>query len=261
MERRRFVVSLLSVALAAGAGCLGSEGGEAARLYAGSLPPSAASGFDHHDVARVREHEALDALDYAAPRAVFETPGVAEDDVETAVSFGDRRATVVAKGGFDASAVAESAPDAGYTETDADGWLFEKDGTAFGVDGSVCVVSSLGAVAVREALDALDGRATTADSDADFTALVDELADGTFVTGSVVDGARTGEVGRGKKVDVRPGEETAEVTLVRLYATSSVASNATQTANETARRALGATSAEADGRVVRVTGTVPVDRL
>jgi hypothetical protein len=265
MERRRFV-ALLSAALCASAGCVGPTGKDGSPARPGSLPQDATAGFGYVDLGDVRAHEALEIYDYAPVRAFGGTPGVRVGEVEEAIAFGERRGTAVAAGRFDASRASTALESDGFTGSGGtNGYtVFEKnDGTAVAVDADSCVRSVRGPSAVRRTVEAVGGDAVTAvDSDDDFAALSDAVGDGdggTFVTGSVVGDGPV--VALGERVDVEPKDTTARVTLVRVFRTEGEAANRTATANATAKRRIRGPVAEADGRTVRVTGEVGVDRL
>jgi len=269
MERRRFVASV-ACALT---GCLAYDSDEeeddAPPGYAGRLPPSATAGFDHHDVGAIRRHESLEADDYAAPRSFVGLTGFSAEGLGNTVSFGERRATAVAEGGFEPDAVYEGLESKGFTEAERDGFgtddggypVLENGGVAVGIRGRWCIRSALGADAVAGAADALEGWAESADDDTDFGRLPDELGYGTFTTGRVVNDPRSPEVGRGKRVDVEAGDDEAYVTVVRVYGSADGAASAANAVNTTAAESLRRPSAETEGRVVRVKAKASVDRL
>ena len=265
MERRRFVAGVTSFASLAAAttGCLGiSDSDSRPAAYTGVLPTRATEGFDRIDTETVRGHPALDVDEYSAPRAFEGVPGVRMEDIRSVVAFGERRATGVATGGFDVPEVSAALVSEGYSENDGGRYrLFENDGVAVALNDRRCIRSALGTDVVRETADVIRGKGTTAaDADGDFSALADALGGGTFLTGTLQDIGGP-EVARGRSIEVREGSETARVTFVRLYRAAGVAANSTETVNETARKTVRGPVAEADGRAVRVTGEVDVDRL
>ena len=268
MKRRRFLASLLTAtASACTTGCAGSTETDGASLYPERLPRSATSGFDHHDIDVIRAHEALDVLDYAAPRLFARLPGVALEDIEEAAAFGRRRGTAVATGVFDVDDATEALESKGFVEAGGrNGYrMFENRageggvGVAVALDETACVRSSVGVETVRDTVEVLEDDApTVTDTNDDLALLVDRLGDGTFVTGAADGGA---VAARGKSVEAEAGDPTARVTLVRVFRTAAEAANRTATLNTTAAERVRSPVAETDGRAVRVIGEVNVSRL
>jgi hypothetical protein len=264
MNRRRFVAGLFSAGVGASvAGCLGSTGADTGSPRpVETLPPSATAGFDYVDADDVRAHDELRIRDYSVPRSVGGIPGVSLDQVNGAVAFGERNATVTAEGEFNVSEASTALGSEGFTESDGrEGYrLFERYDGAVALDGETCIRSALGPDAVRRTVDAsADTGVKATDTDDGFASLVDALGNGTFVTGRAVYDDPV--VARGKRVGTEAGGSTAEVTVVRVFRTEAEATNRTATVNATADGGIRGRVAESDGRVVRVTGEADVDRL
>jgi len=272
MERRWFVASLAYAAT----GCLSLPSEDSTPGYVSRLPDAASEGFDHHDVTAIREDDRLEVTDYSAPRSFVDTPGISADDLNDVVSFGERRGTAVASGGFDTEAVAEGLTSEGFDEGDeyAGARTFENPaGVVVAVDGSFCARSVTGGV--RQAVDVSRGdKKPLPERDEAFGLLVDGLGNGTFVTGETTNGVDV--VARGKAVRTARNEPTAQVVRVRVYRSRSGVRNATATnatmngTGNTTNRTVNVTAnetglinpeVETDGRVVRVTGRVPVEAL
>lgn len=263
MKRRHFVSLLLS---AAATGCLRTHQSSDEPPYSRRLPPAATSGFDHHDVAEISANGSLDVSDYAAPRSFLSLSSVAEDDLAAVVSFGERRRSSVAVGSFDAEATAAALESEGFSESgESAGFrIFGRDDAAgelyFGIDDEYLIRSSVGAGTVTNCAEVLDGAAETAySSSEDFAALADGLGDGAFVSGRVSDGPAE-EVARGKSVGLID-EDTAEVTVVRVYTDEEEADGSVTAVNVTVSGQVRRPTAEVDGRTVRVTGRVSTARL
>lgn len=263
MERRGFVAAFMSTLVTGCTGVPDIDGETSPPRYSEGMPVAALPGFNYYDAAEIIQHDEAELTDYAAPRAFLRLGTVEDDDLTEVFSFGPRRGTSVALGSFNLGEKADSLIVAGFTESERHGGFrtFEKDtDVAVAVSEETIIKSVHGLPAVEKALGARNGnRQTASEADEDFGLLLEELGRGTVVSGKRSHDDEVGEVARGERFVF--GREDAEFVRLYVFEDADTAEESVEAAREHGSEGLRVVSAETDGRVVRLGGTVPVGLL
>jgi hypothetical protein len=263
MERRGFVAAVLSVLATGCTGVPGIDGEGSTPAYSEGMPVAALSGFNYYDAAEIRKHDRAQLTDYAAPRAFLRLGTVEKSDLTEVFSFGNRRGTSVALGSFEVGEAVEALSAAGFTESDRHAGFrtLEKDtDVAVAVAEETIFKSVHGLSAVEKALGARNGdRRTASETDEGFGILVEELGRATLVSGKRTHDDEVGEVARGERFAF--GREDADFVRLYVFKDSEAAEKSVEAAREYGSEGLRVVSAEADGRMVRLGGKVPVRLL